>query len=69
MTSIAQNGEDEIQTYTKSKTEATTHQISSCAFLIDPDEGTAVKFIPMHVVHSQKRAKIKKSNIVSEVEY
>ena len=39
------------------------------ASLVDPDEGTDLKFMPAEVFHGMKIAKIKRHDVVAEVGY
>ncbi|KAJ8441600.1 hypothetical protein Cgig2_023753 [Carnegiea gigantea] len=47
--------------------EVITHQLNSYASLVDPEEGTALKYVPIPEINGQTCAKIEKQDIQSEV--
>ncbi|KAJ8419828.1 hypothetical protein Cgig2_029728 [Carnegiea gigantea] len=49
--------------------EVNNHNPNTYASLVNPEEGTALKFIPMTEVNGRQCAKIKKADVQSEVNY
>ncbi|KAJ8441783.1 hypothetical protein Cgig2_009029 [Carnegiea gigantea] len=55
----------------KQEAELTSNQVkpySSCAILVDPDEGTDLKFLPAEVIIGRKVAKIGKTDVEDEID-
>ena len=63
MTEDAQTMDTELQK------EVITHKPSSYASLVDPEEGTALEFVPLSEVKGRSCAKIEKEDVQNEIDY